>query len=129
MHSSEVARVQREGTGGQIEIGPSNIDGKAAFRIRRRRFRSQSLRIGTMTIQRRRAFHLSGASWLLLCTMGSGAAAQDAARATTQLPEITVTAPSPIVRRSTPSRTPSRVARAVPAPNREPVPPTQPAPV
>lgn len=82
-----------------------------------------------MTFPTRRAFHLGGASWLLLCAMGSGAAAQDAARPTTQLPEITVTAPSPIVRRSAPSRTPPRVARAVPAPNREPAPPTQPAPV
>ena len=49
-----------------------------------------------MTIQRRRAFHLSGASWLLLCAMGNGAAAQDATPPATQLPEITVTAPSPI---------------------------------
>ena len=55
-----------------------------------------------MTFQRRRAFHISGASWLLLCAMGHGATAQDAAASAgaTQLPEITVTAPSPIVRRS-----------------------------
>ncbi|MDB5578820.1 MAG: TonB-dependent receptor [Bradyrhizobium sp.] len=83
-----------------------------------------------MTIQRRRAFHLGGANWLLLCAMGNGAAAQDAAPPATQLPEITVIAPSPIVRRNTtPSRTPARVARAVPAPNSEPAPPTQPVPV
>ncbi|MDP1907693.1 MAG: TonB-dependent receptor plug domain-containing protein, partial [Hyphomicrobium sp.] len=85
-----------------------------------------------MTFPTRRAFHASGASWLFLCAMGCGAMAQDAtpARPATQLPEITVTAPSPIQRRNTtPSRTPSRVARAVPAPNREPAPPTQPAPV
>ena len=83
-----------------------------------------------MTIQRIRAFHLSGASWLLLCAMGNGAAAQDAARPAMQLPEITVTAPSPIQRRTiAPARTPARAARAVPAPNREPAPPTQPAPV
>ena len=83
-----------------------------------------------MTFLTRRAFHLSGASWLLLCAMGSGAMAQDATPSppTTQLPGITVTAPSPIQRRNTtPSRTPSRVARAVP--NREPAPPTQPVPV
>ena len=62
--------------------------------------------------------------------MGSGAMAQEAAPSTTQLPGITVTAPSPIVRRNvTPSRTPRRAARAVPAPNREPAPPTQPVPV
>ena len=54
-----------------------------------------------MTFSRRRAFHLGGASWLLLCAMGNGAMAQDAATASaTQLPEITVTAPSPIVRRN-----------------------------
>lgn len=85
-----------------------------------------------MTIQRRRAFHLSGASWLLLCAMGNGASAQDATPSppSTQLPEITVTAPSPIVRRNlVPSRTPARVARAVPARNREPAPQPQPAPV
>jgi iron complex outermembrane receptor protein len=41
-----------------------------------------------------------------------------------------VTAPSPIVRRNlVPSRTPARVARAVPARNREPAPQAQPAPV
>ena len=48
-----------------------------------------------MTFPTRRAFHLGGASWLLLCAMGSGATAQDAAKPSTQLPEITVTAPSP----------------------------------
>ncbi len=80
-----------------------------------------------MTFPTRRAFHASGASWLFLCAIGSGATAQDAtpSRPTTQLPEITVTAPSPIQRRNTPpSRTPSRVARA--APNREPAPPPVP---
>ena len=83
-----------------------------------------------MTFPTRRAFHLGGASWLLLCAMDSGAAAQDATGPATQLPEITVTAPSPIVRRNvTPSRTPSRVTRAIPAPTREPVPPTQRVPV
>src|SRR3984893_689935 len=85
-----------------------------------------------MTFQRRRAFHISGASWLILCGLGSSAMAQDAAAPSgaTQLPEITVTAPSPIQRRNlVPSRTPPRVARAVPARNREAAPPAQPAPV
>ena len=83
-----------------------------------------------MTFPTRRAFHLGGASWLLLCTMGSGAMAQDAARPTTQLPEITVTAPSPIVRRSVrPARTPVRVSRTAPRRDREPAAPPQPTPV
>jgi iron complex outermembrane receptor protein len=85
-----------------------------------------------MTFQRRRAFHISGASWLILCGLGSSAMAQDAAAPSgaTQLPEITVTAPSPIQRRNlVPSRTPARVARAVPARNREPARQPQPAPV
>ncbi|MDP3690676.1 TonB-dependent receptor [Bradyrhizobium sp.] len=82
-----------------------------------------------MTFPTRRAFHLGGASWLLLCAMGSGAAAQDAAPPATQLPEITVTAPSPIVRRSVrPARAPVRVSRAAPGRNREPAAP-QPSPV
>jgi iron complex outermembrane recepter protein len=58
--------------------------------------------------------------------------AEDAAAPSgaTQLPEITVTAPSPIQRRNlVPARTPARVARAVPARNRESAPPAQPAPV
>src|ERR1700730_17076444 len=84
-----------------------------------------------MTFQRRRAFHMSGASWLLLCGLGSSATAQDAAAPSgaTQLPEITVTAPSPIQRRSlVPARTPARVARAVPGRNRAPAPQAQPTP-
>ena len=75
-----------------------------------------------MTIHKRRAFHIGGASWLILCAIGNGAMAQDAAAPapSTQLPEITVTAPSPIVRhRTVPSRTPARVARAAPGRNRE----------
>jgi len=49
---------------------------------------------------------------------------QDAASSTaTQLPGITVTSPSPIVRRNVvPSRTPVRVARTVPNRNRAPTP-------
>ncbi len=86
-----------------------------------------------MTSKKNRAFHFGGASWLLLCAMADGAMAQDAAApaASTQLPEITVTAPSPIVRRKpvVPSRTPARVARAAPGQNRERAPEPQPAPV
>ena len=54
-----------------------------------------------MTFKKKRAFHFGGASWLLLCAMADGALAQNPAAppASTQLPEITVTAPSPIVRR------------------------------
>jgi len=49
-----------------------------------------------MTFQRRRAFHVGGASWLVLCAIGNGAMAEDTAPApssATQLPEISVTAP------------------------------------
>jgi iron complex outermembrane recepter protein len=75
-----------------------------------------------MTFGKKRATHLGGASWLLLCAVGNHAWAQVAASppSSTQLPEITVTAPSPIVRRQpVPSRTPARVARAAPGQNRE----------
>ena len=86
-----------------------------------------------MTFLKKRAFHFGGASWLLLCAMADGAVAQDAAAppASTQLPEITVTAPSPIVRRKpvVPSRTPARVARAAPSQNRQPAAEPQAAPV
>src|SRR3954451_1479311 len=94
---------------GKIGIDPSHIDG---------------IRIGTMTSKKKPAFHFGGASGLLLCAMADGALAQDAAApsASTQLPEITVTAPSPIVRRKpvVPSRTPTRVARTAPSQNRQP---------
>jgi iron complex outermembrane receptor protein len=72
----------------------------------------------------RRAFQISSASWLLLCGMGSSAMSQDAASSTaTQLPGITVTSPSPIVRRNVvPARTPVRVARMVPGRDRAPTP-------
>lgn len=85
-----------------------------------------------MTFNKRRAFHIGGASWLFLCAVGNSAMAQDAAApaASTQLPEITVTAPSPIVRRKlVPARTPVRVARAAPGRNRERDNQPQPAPV
>jgi iron complex outermembrane receptor protein len=61
--------------------------------------------------------------------MCGSAMSQDATQST-QLPGITVTAPSPIVRRNvTPARTPVRVSRAVPGRNREPAAQPQPTPV
>ncbi|MEH2519681.1 iron complex outermembrane receptor protein [Bradyrhizobium sp. AZCC 1610] len=75
-----------------------------------------------MTFKKKRAFYFGGASWLLLCAVGNQAMAQGAAAtsSSTQLPEITVTAPSPIVRRQpVPVRTPARVTRAAPGQNRE----------
>jgi iron complex outermembrane receptor protein len=84
-----------------------------------------------MTFKKKRAFHFGGASGLLLCAIADGALAQNAAApsASTQLPEITVTAPSPIVRRKpAPPRTPARVARAAPGQNRERAPEPQAAP-
>ena len=74
-----------------------------------------------------------GASWLILCAAANYATAQDttpAPSSATQLPEITVTAPSPIVRHRTvvPARTPVRVARTTPGRNRERAPQPQPAP-
>ncbi|MGY3484162.1 iron complex outermembrane receptor protein [Bradyrhizobium sp. USDA 4011] len=79
-----------------------------------------------MTLQKKRALHIGGASWLLLGAMHSGALADDTA---TQLPDITVTAPSPIQRhRTTPTRTPTHVVRAAPSRNRERAAAAQPAP-
>ena len=85
-----------------------------------------------MTSKKKRAFHFGGASGLLLCAMADGALAQNAAAPSpsTPLPEITVTAPSPIVRRKpAPSRTPARVARAAPGQNRERPPEPQAVPI
>src|SRR4029453_7035255 len=84
----------------------------------------------SMAFFTRRAFQISSASWLLLCGMGSSAMSQDAGSSTaTQLPGITVTSPSPIVRRNVvPSRTPVRVARTVSNRNRTPTPPPAPQP-
>src|SRR2546430_4755071 len=78
----------------------------------------------SMAFFARRAFQIS-ASWLLLCGMAGSAMSQDAASsAATQLPGITVTSPSPIVRRNVvPSRTPVRVARTVPNRTRARAPP------
>src|SRR5204862_5829668 len=86
----------------------------------------------TMRFQARRAFHISGASWLALCAIGNGAVAQNAPApsSSTQLPEVTVTAPSPIVRRPiVRSPAPTRVVRASPSANRERAPQAPPAPV
>jgi iron complex outermembrane recepter protein len=84
-----------------------------------------------MIFKRKRAFHVGGVSWLLLCAVGNQAMAQSAATpSSTQLPEITVAAPSPIVRRKpVPTRTPTRVARPAPGQSRERAPEPQPAPV
>jgi iron complex outermembrane receptor protein len=81
----------------------------------------------SMAFSVRRAFHISSAGWVLLGGMGSGAMSQDAAPSSaTQLPGITVTAPSPIVRRNVvPARTPVRVARTIPGRNRAPAPTPQ----
>jgi iron complex outermembrane receptor protein len=65
----------------------------------------------------RRAQRLGGASLLLLGAAATPALAQDKP-SVTELPSVNVTAPSPIVRRAVPSRTPSRVVRA-PARSRE----------
>ncbi len=85
-----------------------------------------------MTFKKKRAFYIGGTSWLLLCAVGNSAMAQDAATppSSTQLPEITVTAPSPIVRRRVviPARTPVRVARTAPGRTRERAPEATPAP-
>lgn len=79
-----------------------------------------------MTLQKTRAFHIGSASWLLLGAMHGAALADDTP---TQLPDITVTAPSPIQRhRTTPTRTPTHVVRAAPSRNRERAAAAQPAP-
>jgi len=74
-----------------------------------------------MPFHRRRTFYIGGASWLLLCAVTNGARAEDAPAATTQLPEINVTAPSPIVhhRHVVPTKRPVRVAGAAAGRNRE----------
>jgi iron complex outermembrane recepter protein len=79
-----------------------------------------------MRIHKKRAFYIGGASWLTLCAMGASAIAQDAPAA---LPDITVTAPSPIVKRKpAPVRVPARVAQATSGRTRGPAPQAQPAP-
>ncbi|MBR1161514.1 TonB-dependent receptor [Bradyrhizobium elkanii] len=79
-----------------------------------------------MTLRKKRALHIGSVSWLLLGAMGHNALADDTP---TQLPDITVTAPSPIQRhRTAPTRTPSHVVRAAPSRNRERAAAVQPAP-
>ncbi|WP_050421962.1 TonB-dependent receptor [Bradyrhizobium tropiciagri] len=78
-----------------------------------------------MTLQKTRALHIGGASWLLLGAMHGSALADDTP---TQLPDITVTAPSPIQRhRTVPTRAPVHVVRAAPSRNRERAAAAQPA--
>src|SRR4051795_8709620 len=83
-----------------------------------------------MRFQQTRALHLGGAGLLLLCMIGHRAVAQDgtAPASATQLPSVTVTAPSPIVRRQiVPAPNPTRVTRAAPGARRERAPQAQPA--
>src|SRR3954466_7064960 len=84
-----------------------------------------------MSFEPTRSIHVGGVSWLMLCAIGSGAIAQNAPSpsSATQLPAVTVTAPSPITRRQVVrSPTPPRVVRASPATRRERAPQAQPAP-
>lgn len=72
----------------------------------------------------------SGSASLLLCACGGLVLAQDAKPGATALPEIHVTAPSPIQRRHmVPSPRPVRVARTIPGRTRERAPQPQSAPV
>jgi iron complex outermembrane receptor protein len=91
--------------------------------------RLRLIRIGTMALSLKRIFLISGSTALLLHGFGSEARSQDAPAAGHELPAVTVTAPSPIVRRkpTTPSPTPVRAARAVPGRNATPPPQPQPA--
>src|SRR2546423_6307486 len=112
--------------------GKSLASGGAMLRDNRNRpVTSTASGTQTMRFQRRRAFQIGGASWLALCAIGNGAVAQNAPApsSSTQLPEVTVTAPSPIVRRPiVRSLPPTRVARASPGANRERAPQAPPAP-
>ena len=79
-----------------------------------------------MRIQKRPTLYAGGASWLALCAMGAAALAQNAPAA---LPDITVTAPSPIVKRKpAPARVPARIAQTTSGRTRGPAPPAAPAP-
>ena len=72
-----------------------------------------------MSFKLRRAQCLSGASLLLLAAASTPALAQDKP-ASTEIPAVTVTAPSPIVRRAVvPSRTPGRATRTARARSHE----------
>ncbi|UQR64274.1 TonB-dependent receptor [Bradyrhizobium sp. C-145] len=71
-----------------------------------------------MGSNRTRALHIGGATWLLLGAATTPALPQE--KPATELPAVTVTAPSPIVRRHTvPVRTTTRVARGGTARTRE----------
>src|SRR4051794_37591938 len=75
--------------------------------------------IRTMTIVLRRAQRLGGASLLLLGAAATSALAED--KSSTELPSVTVTAPSPIVRRAVvPPRNPVRATRTARARSHEP---------
>ena len=78
----------------------------------------------------KRSLLASGPASLLLCVSGGLAWSQDTKPGATALPEIHVTAPSPLRRRhvAVPSR-PVRVARTIPGRNRERATQPQPAPV
>jgi iron complex outermembrane receptor protein len=82
-----------------------------------------------MSFSIKRSVLASSSASLLLCALGGPAASQDASGATV-LPEIHVTAPSPIQHRRAvvPSPRPVRVARTAPGRNRERAPQPQPAP-
>src|SRR4051794_6887865 len=73
-----------------------------------------------MSFSIKRSMLVSSSASLLVCAFGGPAWSQDASGATA-LPEIHVTAPSPIQPRRAvvPSPKPARVARAIPARNRE----------
>ncbi|MEA2886720.1 MAG: iron complex outerrane recepter protein [Bradyrhizobium sp.] len=83
-----------------------------------------------MSFSIKRSVLASSSASLLLCALSGPAASQDASGATA-LPEIHVTAPSPIQHRRAvvPSPRPVRVARTAPGRNRERAPQPQPAPV
>ncbi|MBR1170827.1 TonB-dependent receptor [Bradyrhizobium liaoningense] len=78
-----------------------------------------------MSFQLRRAQRLGGASLLLLGAAATAAFAQDSAqqpaqdKASTEIPAVTVTAPSPIVRRAVPSRNAGRGTRTARVRSRE----------
>src|SRR5207253_451906 len=85
-------------------------------------------RIRTMSSSIKRSLLASGSASLLLCASGGLASSQEAKPGVTALPEIHVTAPSPVQRRHTvPSPRPVRVARTNPGRNRERAPQPQPA--
>src|SRR3954462_14111014 len=82
-----------------------------------------------MSFSIKRSVLASSSASLLLCAFGGPAASQDAS-GVTRLPEIHVTAPSPIQHRRAvvPSPRPVRVARTAPGRNRDRAPQPQPAP-